>query len=130
MNSPMRWRASPRSRNTAASMHSRHSVPQKRSIFPSVCGCRGEATTCRTPRFSSFLGKGALAAPGHVLTAIVGQHLLGRAVSIGLHLIPGFLIIGNFFLDIGRLTINFVTTPTLQRQVNQDPTQRSCSTTD
>jgi hypothetical protein len=29
---------------TAVSTHSRHSVPPKRSILPSVCGWRGEAT--------------------------------------------------------------------------------------
>jgi hypothetical protein len=35
---PIRRWASPRSRKMAASTHSRHSVPQKRSILPKVCG--------------------------------------------------------------------------------------------
>ena len=33
------------------------------------------------PRFSSSLREGALAPPGDVLAAVVGQHLLGRAVG-------------------------------------------------
>ena len=56
----MRFCASPRSRNTALSRHSRQSVPQKRSILPSVCGRRGAATTCLMPRFSSSLLKALL----------------------------------------------------------------------
>ena len=57
---PIRVRASPRSKNTAVPTHSRHNVPQKRSIFPSVCGRRGEATTWRIPRCSNSLAKALL----------------------------------------------------------------------
>ena len=46
--------------NTALSMHSRHSDPQKRSIFPSVWGRRGFATTCLMPRFSNSRVKALL----------------------------------------------------------------------
>ena len=39
----------------APSTSSRHSVPQKRSILPSVCGRRGLATICLMPRRSHSL---------------------------------------------------------------------------
>ena len=41
-------------------MHSRHRVPQKRSILPRVCGRRGAATTCLMPRLSSSFVKALL----------------------------------------------------------------------
>ena len=81
MNSPMRRWASPRSRKIALSTHSRQSVPQKRSILPSVCGRRGVATICLMPRFSSSLVKALLPRQVTYWAAVVGEDLLGRAVA-------------------------------------------------
>jgi hypothetical protein len=83
MNRPIRLRASPRSRNTALSRHSRHSVPQKRSILPKVRGPprrRHDLLGCRV--FQLF-GEQALATPGHILTAVIGQDFLGPTVGSG-----------------------------------------------
>ena len=52
---PIRVRASARSMKMAASTHSRHRVPQKRSILPNVCGRCGDATICLIPCFSHSL---------------------------------------------------------------------------
>lgn len=54
MKSPSRRTQSSKSANTVRERNSSHSVFQKRSTFPSVCGWCGRLLMCRTPcRFSS-----------------------------------------------------------------------------
>jgi hypothetical protein len=57
---------------TAISTHSRHSVTEKPTILLSVFGWRGEATTRRTPRFSS---SGVL--QGQAMSVVRGLRQMG-----------------------------------------------------
>ena len=56
-------------------------MPQNRSILPRVCGCRGAGHDLLDAPLLQLLAEGALAPPGDVLAAVVGEHLLGGAVG-------------------------------------------------
>ena len=62
---------------TAASTHSRHSVPQKRSSCPTFAGVAGGRPNAGSRAVRGF-AEGTGTAPGHILRPVVGQHFLRR----------------------------------------------------